>query len=73
VQGLEAVARLRVSSGLEVDAYGGAFHRRTPTDVDLPALSSDQVQQAPDPAGFWPFPFDAGATFSRLTCPDNAM
>jgi hypothetical protein len=45
LQGLEAVARLRVSSGLEVDGYGGAYYRRTAADVDLPGLNSDQVQQ----------------------------
>ena len=47
LQGLEAVARLRVSSGLEVDGYGGAYHRRTAADIDLPGLSSDQVQRRP--------------------------
>lgn len=34
-----------MSSGLEVDAYGGAYHRRTATDVDLPALNCDQVRR----------------------------
>jgi len=38
------VARLRVSSGLDVDKYGGVFHRRTATDIDLPALNADQVR-----------------------------
>ena len=49
LQGLEAVARLRVSSGLEVDGYGGAYYRRTAADIDLPGLNSDQVQ----PAACW--------------------
>lgn len=38
------MARLRVSSGLDVDKYGGVFHRRTATDIDLPALNADQVR-----------------------------
>ena len=44
LQALEAVARLRCSSGLDVDKYMGAFYRRTASDVDLPAIHSDQVQ-----------------------------
>jgi len=43
-QAMEAVARLRCSSGLDVDKYMGAFYRRTASDVDLPAIHSDQVR-----------------------------
>lgn len=42
-QGLEAVARLRVSNGLSVGDYQGAFFKRTQTDVDLPAVDSDKT------------------------------
>ena len=42
-QGLEAVARLRVSQGLAVTDYEGAFCKRTPTDVDLPAVDCDKA------------------------------
>lgn len=42
VQGLEAVARMRCSSGLVVERYLGSFHRRTATDIDLPAINADQ-------------------------------
>ena len=42
-QGLEGVARLRVSTGLDVGKYGGPFHRRTADDIELPALNADQV------------------------------
>ena len=42
VQGMEAVARMRCSSGLVVERYLGSFHRRTATDIDLPAINSDQ-------------------------------
>ncbi|KAG7669916.1 hypothetical protein KSW81_008060 [Nannochloris sp. 'desiccata'] len=45
-QGFEAVARLRVSSGLSVDNYVGAFHRRNPTDLHFPALSCDHTISA---------------------------
>ncbi|KAL0036794.1 hypothetical protein WJX79_010207 [Trebouxia sp. C0005] len=41
-QGLEAVARMRCSLGLVVDRYLGSFHRRTATDIDLPAINADQ-------------------------------
>jgi len=41
VQGWEAVGRLRVSAGLEVDRYAGAFFRRTESDMDFPALHAD--------------------------------
>lgn len=41
-QGLEAVARMRCSSGLVVERYLGSFHRRTATDIDLPAINADQ-------------------------------
>ena len=40
-QGFEAVARLRVSAGIAVDNFVGAFHRRNPTDLHFPALSCD--------------------------------
>lgn len=39
---MEAVARLRCSKGLTVDKYQGSFHRRTATDINLPALNTDQ-------------------------------
>eukprot|EP00887_Chlorella_sp_A99_P006404 scaffold3.g6404.t1 len=39
--GLEGLGRLRVSRGLGVDRFLGAFYRRTPTDLDFPALSCD--------------------------------
>lgn len=42
VQGMEAVARLRCSKGLTVEKYLGSFHRRTATDIDLPALHAEQ-------------------------------
>jgi protein transport protein SEC24 len=45
-QGFEAVARLRVSTGLSVDNYVGAFHRRNPTDLHFPALSCDHTISA---------------------------
>jgi protein transport protein SEC24 len=45
-QGFEALGRLRVSAGLAVDAYVGAFHRRTPTDLNFPALSCDHALAA---------------------------
>ena len=48
LQALEAVARLRCSSGLDVDKYMGAFYRRTATDVDLPAIHADQVCSSRD-------------------------
>ena len=41
VQGLEAVGRLRVSRGLAVEKYIGAFYRRVDTDLNFPALSCD--------------------------------
>jgi len=44
--GFEAVARLRVSTGLSVDNYVGAFHRRNPTDLHFPALSCDHIVSA---------------------------
>ena len=40
---MEAVGRLRISSGLAVERYSGAMHRRNPVDVEFPALSCDQV------------------------------
>lgn len=45
-QAYEAVARLRVSSGLAVDNYVGAFHRRNPTDLHFSALSCDHAVAA---------------------------
>lgn len=42
-QGLEGVARLRASTGLDVGKYSGPFHRRTADDIELPALNADQV------------------------------
>jgi len=42
-QGLEAVMRVRASAGLGVADYGGFFCKRTPTDVDLPALDCDKA------------------------------
>jgi protein transport protein SEC24 len=41
--GLEAVARLRASTGLSVVDYCGAFAKRTPTDVDLPHIDCDKA------------------------------
>ncbi len=41
LQGLEAVGRLRVSRGLAVEKYIGAFYRRVDTDLNFPALSCD--------------------------------
>ncbi len=40
-QGWEAVGRLRVGAGLEVERYAGSFFRRTDSDMDFPALHSD--------------------------------
>ena len=42
-QGLEAVMRVRASAGLGIADYGGFFCKRTPTDVDLPALDCDKA------------------------------
>ena len=42
LQGLEALARLRCSRGLSVAGYFGSFHRRGPTDIDMPSINSDQ-------------------------------
>lgn len=41
-QGMEAVARMRCCKGLAVERYLGSFHRRTATDIDLPAINADQ-------------------------------
>ena len=43
-QGMEGVMRVRVSIGLEVSGYLGAFYRQeaNPTDVYLPAVDSDK-------------------------------
>ena len=40
-QGWEAVGRLRLSTGLNIDSYAGSFFRRTASDMDFPALSAD--------------------------------
>ena len=40
-QGLEAIARLRVSNGLVVERYMGSLYQRTSTDVEFPVVSSD--------------------------------
>lgn len=40
-QGLEAVGRLRASQGLSVDKYIGPHYKRTLTDLNFPAVSSD--------------------------------
>lgn len=42
-QVLEGVARLRVSRGLHVQSYQGAYRSRTVDDVDLPAINADQT------------------------------
>ena len=42
-QGLEAVLRLRCSTGLSVVDYAGSFAKRTATDVDLPAVDCDKA------------------------------
>lgn len=35
------MGRLRASNGLSVDKYIGPFYRRTLTDLNFPAISSD--------------------------------
>lgn len=45
-QGLEAVGRLRLSRGLGVEKYIGAFYRRQDTDLSFPALSCDHAVAA---------------------------
>ena len=40
------MGRLRVSAGLEVERLAGAFRRRTPTDLDFPAISCDAALSA---------------------------
>lgn len=42
-QGLEAVMRVRCSQGLQVHDYAGNFCKRTPTDLDLPAIDCDKT------------------------------
>jgi protein transport protein SEC24 len=42
-QGLEAVMRVRASSGLGIQDYNGFFCKRTMTDIDLPAIDSDKT------------------------------
>ncbi|KAK9832002.1 hypothetical protein WJX81_007680 [Elliptochloris bilobata] len=46
LEGWEAVGRLRVSAGLEVERLHGSFRRRTPTDLDFPAISCDAALSA---------------------------
>jgi protein transport protein SEC24 len=45
-QGLEAVGRLRVSTGLAVDRYSGHLLRRDPTDLAFPSITSDHAVAA---------------------------
>ncbi|KAI8470003.1 MAG: Sec23/Sec24 trunk domain-containing protein [Monoraphidium minutum] len=44
-QGLEAILRVRASTGLDVESYVGAFYKppNSPTDVYLPAVDSDKA------------------------------
>lgn len=69
------MARLRVSSGLEVDGYGGAYYRRTAADIDLPGLNSDQVQQPPGLAdyliAFWAVSIDAVCQHAHMRLVDT--
>ena len=41
-QGLEALFRMRVSAGLKVESYRGAFFSATDADVDLPQVDADK-------------------------------
>ncbi|GAB4822012.1 hypothetical protein N2152v2_009058 [Parachlorella kessleri] len=45
-KGLEAVGRLRASQGLTVDKYIGPYYKRTLTDLNFPAISSDHCVAA---------------------------
>ena len=40
LQGWEAIARLRVSHGLEVETHLGGAYRRSTTDLEFPAVSA---------------------------------
>eukprot|EP00775_Hariotina_reticulata_P004086 gene4086-4333_t len=44
-QGLEAILRVRVSNGLDVDGYVGSFYKppNSPTDLYLPAIDCDKA------------------------------
>jgi hypothetical protein len=44
VQGFEAIMRVRVSNGLDVETYLGAFYKppNSPTDIYLSALDCDK-------------------------------
>jgi protein transport protein SEC24 len=44
-QGLEAILRVRASSGVEVEGYSGALYKpvNSPTDVYLPAIDCDKA------------------------------
>lgn len=45
LQGLEAILRVRCSSGLDVDGYVGSFYKppNSPTDLYLPAVDCDKA------------------------------
>lgn len=45
LQGLEAILRVRCSSGLDVDGYTGSFYKppNSPTDLYLPAIDCDKA------------------------------
>lgn len=44
-QGLEAILRVRCSSGLDVEGYVGSFYKppNSPTDLYLPAIDCDKA------------------------------
>lgn len=44
-QGLEAILRVRCSSGLDVESYTGSFYKpvNSPTDLYLPAIDCDKA------------------------------
>lgn len=44
-QGLEAILRVRCSSGLDVESYVGSFYKpvNSPTDLYLPAIDCDKA------------------------------
>jgi protein transport protein SEC24 len=45
VQGLEAILRVRCSSGLDVEGYIGSFYKppNSPTDLYMPAIDCDKA------------------------------
>jgi hypothetical protein len=45
VQGLEAILRVRCSSGLDVEGYIGSFYKppNSPTDLYMPAMDCDKA------------------------------